>query len=376
MTSRRRAAGSAPRSRSRGRGCPPRSRCALSPISSVVSDFTFTTSFAPCARATSATTAPARRSSRAQCTWAPAAVAAASNCNRYSSSRANTSALIARPASRSASQSSSSATTWARFARIVPVAFARFARSCSLASSRRAATGKRPSGRGSSGREDLRQVDGPARRCCDATARRRSAAGTSHRAAVQNSAPLLREGGGTCPQDRARGVGVLDGERAAEAAALFRVVRARRAPAAHLPQQPKRRVPDAGDTERMTRRVIGDRCGNARPDVLDARAGCTSSSDSSNHPPVDGVANVEQAGIELAHRPDARGRWRDDGVVPRRRSRRSARRAGAPRARSRCSRASARSRSAPPGTPPRARGAPAPRPWPGPPRGTSYRRRR
>ena len=140
-TSRRRVGGSARRSPSRRAAMPASASASLRPISSVVSDFIFTTSSTPCARAISTTVAFASAASRAQCTRAPAASAALSNCNRYSSSRASTSALIARPASRSSCQSGSSATTRARFAWIVSVALRRFRRSCVFASSTRACSG-------------------------------------------------------------------------------------------------------------------------------------------------------------------------------------------------------------------------------------------
>ncbi len=107
---------------------PPAASASLRPISSVVSDFTFTTSVTPCARATLSTAAFASAASRAQCTVAPAATSASSNCSRYSSRRASTPALIALPASRSSSQSGSSPTARARLSRMVVVARSRFAR--------------------------------------------------------------------------------------------------------------------------------------------------------------------------------------------------------------------------------------------------------
>src|SRR6266566_6397063 len=91
-------------------------------------------------------------------------------------------ALIARPASRSSSQSGSSATTAARLARMVAVALPRLRRSWVLASALRAATGngssprRWPTPRGAlgmprnvlmsvpGGGEDLGQVDGPGAR--------------------------------------------------------------------------------------------------------------------------------------------------------------------------------------------------------------------
>ncbi len=52
------------------------------PISWVAIDLTLTTSSAPACRTSSATSLFASSPSRAQCTVAPAAVAAASNCSR------------------------------------------------------------------------------------------------------------------------------------------------------------------------------------------------------------------------------------------------------------------------------------------------------
>ena len=113
--------------------------------------------------------------------------------------------MIAAPASRSASQSARSATTAARFVRIVAVARPRFARSWSSASAVRAASGNggvpRNDGSGrSAGRpraswptlrarsrvvpgrgQDLGEVHDPDRRSPPATAARRCASGTTCR---------------------------------------------------------------------------------------------------------------------------------------------------------------------------------------------------
>ncbi len=104
---------------------PSASSASLSPISWVAIDLTLTSSSAPVARARSATMRQASPASRAQCTIAPAAVAFSSNWTSSSGSRRRTSALIARPASRSCSQSSSSPTTRSRLSRMVWVAWRR-----------------------------------------------------------------------------------------------------------------------------------------------------------------------------------------------------------------------------------------------------------
>ena len=148
-------------------------------ISSEASDLTFTTSVAPCALTMPVRIALASAPSRAQCTWPPAAWTDASSCSRSSGRRAIALALIAAPASRSASQSATSPTTAARLARIVRVAWPRLRRCWVLASASRAAAGKPspvtrpPSRRGS------RRGARSASRLARGRARRRCAAGTS-----------------------------------------------------------------------------------------------------------------------------------------------------------------------------------------------------
>ena len=94
----------------------------LSPISSVASDLTLITSRAPWSRAMPATMRFASAPSRAQCTTPPARVTAASRRSSCSGSVAIARALIVAPASRSSSQSESSATACSRLARMVAVA--------------------------------------------------------------------------------------------------------------------------------------------------------------------------------------------------------------------------------------------------------------
>ena len=86
-------------------------RPSLRSISSVASDLTLITSRAPLASAMPATIAVASAPSRAQCTVPPARVTAASRRSSCSGSVAIARALIAAPASRSSSQSGSSATS-------------------------------------------------------------------------------------------------------------------------------------------------------------------------------------------------------------------------------------------------------------------------
>ena len=94
---------------------PAASSASLSPISWVAIDLTLTTSVSPVACTSRVTIALASLASRAQCTTPPRAVTSRSSRSRCSSSRAIVERLIASPASRSCSQSSSSPTTCARF---------------------------------------------------------------------------------------------------------------------------------------------------------------------------------------------------------------------------------------------------------------------
>ena len=126
---RRRAARSARPGRSPRRRSRASASASFRPISWVAIDLTLTTSRMPCRCATSATTAHASPASRAQCTVAPRSVSAASRVTRWSSRWARVSSLIRAALCRSASQLSTSATTAARLARIVPVAWARLRRS-------------------------------------------------------------------------------------------------------------------------------------------------------------------------------------------------------------------------------------------------------
>ena len=162
---------------------PPAASASLSPISSVVSDLTFTTSSAPCARATSSDDrvrlgrvarpvhVPARGRRRRPRTA------------RGSSSRRREDVGLDRAAG---------------LAQLLPVGqlgddarracrgscrsrCARFARSCAFASSARAASGNAHRLTRLRRREDLGEVQRADRRAAAARARRRSAAGTSRR---------------------------------------------------------------------------------------------------------------------------------------------------------------------------------------------------
>ena len=203
---RRRAARSARRDRSRARVMPASASARLSPISSVVSDLTLTTSSTR-ARARSDVTMRLASSGVARPVDVPAgrrrpgARAARDTCRGARSARR----LMLAPASRSASHSGTSATTSRARARIVSVARRTLARICGSlqrAPGRLGKASRRPrrlSRRLLAG-QDLGQVQRRARRRRAARARRRCAAGTSCRPSTARSAPVASDAAGTCPR--------------------------------------------------------------------------------------------------------------------------------------------------------------------------------
>ena len=252
---------------------PSASSASLRPISWVTIDLTFTTSSMPWALATSATIAHASAASRAQRTVAPAAVSRSSRRTSCVSSENSAASLIAAPASRSSSQFSTSATTRARLSRMVAVACARLRRSWVSSSAALAATGNFgiptkvpvmtcPFRRG----QDLGQVHhayaGP-------LAGQRPA--DVHQAAVVAGDQHLRAGlahvAGLVGDHRHRGVGVLDREGAAEAAALLGPRQLDEVEAAHRLQQPCGPVADAQHPQRVAGRVVGHAVREVRADV-------------------------------------------------------------------------------------------------------------
>ena len=72
-------------------------------------------------------------------------------------------------------------------------------------------------------------------------------------------------------QHRSRHIGVLHGERAAEAAALLRVRKIDQFDPGHGPKEPERRVSDPQQPQRVARRVVCDRALVRRADVFDAQ---------------------------------------------------------------------------------------------------------
>ena len=239
-------------------------------ISSEASDLTFTTSVAPCALTMPVRIALASAPSRAQCTWPPAAWTDASSCSRSSGRRAIALALIAAPASRSASQSATSPTTAARLARIVRVAWPRLRRCWVLASASRAAAGKplpltpppsrRGSRRGAPSRVPARARESPPPMCSR----------QELSSAVQISARVSSTARSLSVEHRRRRVGVLHRERPAEAAARLRVRQLDEVDALHLAQEAQRAVADLEQAQPVARRVVGHAVREVRADVLHA----------------------------------------------------------------------------------------------------------
>ncbi len=157
-----RAARSARPGRSRTRRCPAAASASLSPISWVAIDLTLTTSVAPVARTRSVTIRLASSASRAQCTVPPRAVTSRLELLQSAGpGRAMRVGLDRRPASRSSSQSGSSATTAARLARIVRGGVAQVARAAGC----RPARGAPPTGNGSAAAQVARRQRGAVSAC-------------------------------------------------------------------------------------------------------------------------------------------------------------------------------------------------------------------
>jgi len=71
-------------------------------------------------------------------------------------------------------------------------------------------------------------------------------------------------------EHRARGIGVLDRERTAEAATLIGVGELDQLEVAHVPEQALWSVADPRHAKRVARRVVRNPCRERRPDVVDA----------------------------------------------------------------------------------------------------------
>ena len=178
----------------------------LSPISSVAIDLTLITSRGWVGRASPAmpaTIAFASAASRAQWTTPPARCTDASSRSSCSGSVAIVRALIAEPAARSASQSSSSAIVASRLARIVVVALPRFRRSCASCRVSCAAAGNPfipgPPGSPPGGRSALRPAAAAARpRCASGTSCRPTC--RPPRACRAGAAACRRASPSTCPR--------------------------------------------------------------------------------------------------------------------------------------------------------------------------------
>ena len=248
---------------------PAAASASFSPISSVVSDFTLTTSVAPSARTISVTIALASPASRAQWTTPPRLVTDSSSSSRSRSSESSAWSLIAAPASRSSSQSATSPTASARLARIVVVACRTFARIWppARASSPPAGTARpppraRPASRG----QHLGEMDGThvrasaAQPAADVQQAGRIARAHRVRPARDHAVELRVE-------HRRRHVGVLDGERATESAALLGVRQLDELHARNRPQQRDRQVAEPEEAERVAGRVVGERAPVGGADV-------------------------------------------------------------------------------------------------------------
>ena len=211
-----------------------------------------------------ATIAFASAASRAQWTCRRPRCTDASSRSSCSGSVAIARALIAAPALRSSSQSASSRPTRRRLSRIVVVALPRLRRSWLSCSARAPPRGAGVHVR----RQDLGQVQRAHAGALARAARRRCASGRScrrrRRPRRRCRAPAQLVG-----QHRHRGVGVLDRERAAEAAALAARA-ARPGRSAHARSSRSGGSPTPQQPQRVARRVVGDAVREARADVLDA----------------------------------------------------------------------------------------------------------
>ena len=136
-------------------------------------------------------------------------------------------------------------------------------------------------------------------------------------------------------EHRQRGVGVLDGERAAEAAALLGLGQVDQLKAPHRAQQAERRVADLRDALRVAGGMAGHAVREGGADVLHAQApheelgeledALAQLTSLALEALVAGFARERR--IHLADRADARRRGRDDDLARRGTSRRSAARA-------------------------------------------------
>src|SRR6478736_3393025 len=248
---------------------PSASSASLRPISWVTIDLTLTTSSTPWAWAMDATIALASAASLAQCTVAPLAVSDASSSSSWVPRSRSADSLTPAPARRSSSQSEfslTSSTRRCRFARMVPVAYARLCRSWALPSASCAATGnfgiptnvaplmtcsfRR--------RQDLGEMDAAhagllaGQQPADVGQARVVAGGQYLGAGVAHVPGLV----GAHGHGR---VGVLEREGAAEAAALVGGGELQQRQATNVLEQLPRLLADAEHPQRVAGRVVGDR---------------------------------------------------------------------------------------------------------------------
>ena len=336
--------------------CPAASRASLSPISWVAIDLTLTTSSRAGRRVTSSVTiALASSASRAQCTTPPRAVT-----SRFElleqlrqpamdvglDRRAGVAQLLPVGALRRRPQPASS--------RIVVVAWPRLRRSCVFAerragrvrerSRRRAGCRHRRARRYRLGRpRKVSLIGAPAATSVAARISARCTVRTPVRSRERPPPMCIRHDESPAVHDlgaggehvahlvgehRRRGVGVLDRERAAEAAARVGAGQLDQVDAAHGAQQPQRLVADAQHPQRVAGRVVGDPVRVVRADVGHAehvdeqlgqlvgpRRDCLGTLGQLSSPVLAGDHRVL-----VPDRADTRARRRDHGVTGRQRS--------------------------------------------------------
>ena len=262
---------------------PRAARASLRPISSVTIDLTLTTSRAPAAQDEVSHDAIGGRGVRGP---VHDAAGAGDRClellqvmSRWRIARA----LMRRPASRSCSQSSSSATTAARLSRIVWVATRRLWRNWESRRATRAASGKPPLHQldALGGGEDLGQVHG----AHAGALAREPAADVQQARAVKRRAHLgagIEDRAHLVGQHRRRGVGVLDREGAPEAAAALGLGQLDEVDPAHVAQQGQRRVADREHPQRVAAGVVGHAVGEVGARRRSTPSSSTRNSESSN----------------------------------------------------------------------------------------------
>ncbi len=269
---RRRAGRSAGRGRSPRRGSRAARSASLRPISSVVSDFALTTSVVPLPAIRSPTMRLASAPSRAQCTAPAGRRHRRLELDQVAVEVAHRLGLDRPPGLAQRLPVGQLGDRRGRLARIVCVTCERLRRSCSSASAARAASGNGCAGAAHAGAPAAARASTSARwigrgPAPAGAAHRRCASGTSCRPPRSTRRPS-RGSPAPCRRHRQRGVGVLDRERAAEAAALVGARQRAQLKAAHRAQQPQRPVAEPQRAQGVAGRVVGDRVRELGADVV------------------------------------------------------------------------------------------------------------